>query len=819
MKSIRYKIVAMTGIIAFLVATVMAIFGIVRMENLVHSSNIKYVKTLGREIALDVDAYMNRHIGYLEGHQRALSLSEDFSKSGMTSYVSQMAKGREDVLYIYFNTPRDSGYLVSSDGWVVENDYSWENREWFEKTLATEGVYIDEPARDSVTDKLVILLRSKIIAANNDLKGYLNMAIDFEDLSAQLSSYDIPKSSRVMILDKKGNIMATNEAANLKKSDAETPNITDYTKNFQLDASSFKLNDKTYFAVPLNSAEWTLFIGVTNTYLDSGVLESILGFLVLYFFAGMGTIIYTRHFSREITKPIFALATLAKEIGQGNYHAPVDHQLAVQTDEMGMLAQAFSDMQGGILSRTQELQALYEQMTAAEETLRENYDELELYKDEVERFAYYDGLTGLPNRTKLLSDLKMLWELGGLPGRVLIMLSYSELNHYTTTLGQHGTENIDKSLATIMTQTFSQFKNAFSDQGDMAVYRVNPGRFLLIASMDGGSRPAPPMSVLSTAVESRVNELAKGLKNLQLSDSYLVRISLIAGAYQIPDEIPAYSDEDLIRQLQFVEAALLRDSPFAWFDGEMLEQRAYEKRLEDELVHAVENNELFVVYQKKYDVQMGVIGAEALVRWNHPLLGAISPGVFIPIAEKAGLIDLIDRFVAKNVLNFLSERINRGDAVVPIAINLSVFELIDPLVVKKLSEMCQVANVPPSSIVVEITETAFANHVEIVSRNVKQLKAAGFMVHLDDFGTGYSSLSYLSAFELDAIKIDISFTRFIETDDKLKSIVQAIMDLSKAIGAKVIAEGVENQNQMAILDAMGCDYYQGFYLSRPSIEI
>lgn len=819
MKSIRYKIVVMTGIIAFLVATVMAVFGIVRMESLVQSSNVKYVKTLGREIALDVDAYMNSHIAYLEGHQRALTLGEDFSKSRMTAYVYEMAKDRADVLYIYFNTPRDSGYLVSSDGWQVENDYSWENLEWFKKTLATEKVYIDEPARDSITGQLVILLRSKIITSDNSLKGYLNMAIDFEDLSAQLSSYDIPKSSRVMILDKKGNIMATNEAANLKKSDTETPNISDYTKDFKLTSESFKLNDKTYFAVPLKSAQWTLFIGVTNTFLDSGVLESILGFLVLYLLAGVGTIIYTRHYSKEITKPIFALATLAKEIGQGNYNASVDQQLVVQTDEIGMLAQAFSEMQGGILSRTEELQALYEQMTAAEETLRENYDELELYKDEVERFAYYDGLTGLPNRTKLLSDLKMLWELGRLPGRVLIMLSYREINHYTTTLGQHGTETIDKSLAISITQAFSRFDEVSSVQGEMVVYRVNPGRFLLIASNGAVSDEVPSVDLLSKDVESRVHELAKSLKNLQVSESYLVRISLIAGAYQIPDEMPAYSDEGLIRQLQFIEAALLLEAPFTWFDGDMLEKKAYEKRLEDDLVHAVDNHELFVVYQKKYDLNRSVVGAEALVRWNHPLLGAISPGIFIPIAEKAGLIDLIDRFVAKTVLNFLAERIKLGNTMVPIAINLSIFELIDPLVVKKLSEMCLLAAVPPSSIVVEITETAFANHAEIVSRNVKKLKAAGFQVHLDDFGTGYSSLSYLSAFELDAIKIDISFTRFIETDEKIKNIVQAIIDLSKAVGAKVIAEGVENQAQMTILEAMGCDYYQGFYLSRPTIEI
>lgn len=795
MKSIRHKIVIMTGILVFLVSTTLTFFAVYRMEEIVRASNAKYIKALGSEVALQTDAYLNNHIGYLEGHQRALSIIDKTSQAEMQDYVYQMKDGRTDILYVYYNTPKDTGYFVSSDGWEPPSDYSWEDKEWIKTLRTIDGVYIDEPSIDSVTNRLVIVLRAKIV--KEQIAGYLNYAIDINNFSTNLFKGDIPEDTRMFILDQAGNIVATNEVEKLVNNPTTIPNISDYTDEFQLSSSTVMLNNKTYMSIPLNSANWTLWIGVKNEFLSRGVMSAIIGFILIYMISTAATVLYTRHFSKIITRPLITLTNMAKEISIGNYDNIQSQNLIGQRDEIGQLSVAFSEMQTGIISRTEELQALYEEMSASEETLRENYTELEQYKEEVEQLAYYDSLTGLPNRKKLINDLKLMWENNQLSDVLLVLISYKELNHYNATLGQLGIERIDTALARMLSHSLVE-KVVETDKPKL--YSINPGRFFVV------SKESHSPYIIA---------FGESLKNLQVSESHLVRLSLIAGAYRMPHESQSYSEELLLMYLRYVETAMLEEKTLTWFDDSMLNKKAYEDQLENDLVSAIDNNELFIVYQKKFDMRRNLIGAEALVRWEHPVLGFVSPGIFVPIAEKAGLIDVIDRFVAKSVAADLSSRIKQGISIVPIAINLSVHELIDPQLTLKLTDIIQHYNVPAEYIVVEVTETAFSEKIDIISRNVIALKNAGFKVHLDDFGTGYSSLSYLSAFELDAIKIDISFTRFIETNHKIKSIVQSIIDLSKAIDARVIAEGVETESQMHMLTEMGCDYFQGFYLSRP----
>jgi len=253
-----------------------------------------------------------------------------------------------------------------------------------------------------------------------------------------------------------------------------------------------------------------------------------------------------------------------------------------------------------------------------------------------------------------------------------------------------------------------------------------------------------------------------------------------------------------------------------FFSSEMNEQIKYSFELENYLRRAIEKNELFLLYQPVVDLRTGRInGSEALIRWNHPNLGLISPMEFIPIAEETGLIQEIGKWVLMEGCRQNQEWIDKGYDELFISINVSARQFLHPSFVEHLHESLQYSGMDPKKLHLELTETGMIDNVEKSIAIMKEIQSLGVRISIDDFGTGYSSLSYLKNLPIDTLKIDRTFINNFKSETVDYSIVKAIITMGNGLSVKVVAEGVETYEQLIELKKMNCDYAQGYYIEKP----
>jgi EAL domain-containing protein (putative c-di-GMP-specific phosphodiesterase class I) len=244
--------------------------------------------------------------------------------------------------------------------------------------------------------------------------------------------------------------------------------------------------------------------------------------------------------------------------------------------------------------------------------------------------------------------------------------------------------------------------------------------------------------------------------------------------------------------------------------------RAVERQsIEESLRRALERQEFALHYQPKVDLRTGAItGAEALIRWNHPTRGAISPSRFIPVAEDCGLILPIGAWVLREACGQARAWVDAGLPVSTMAVNVSAMEFRDDNFLENLFAILTETNLDPRFLELELTESVLMKRAESTASILQSVRERGVQVAVDDFGTGYSSLSYLRKFPVDALKIDQSFVRQI-SDGEDTSIVTAVIAMAQSLKLRVVAEGVETVGELKFLRAHQCDEAQGYYFSRP----
>ncbi len=254
----------------------------------------------------------------------------------------------------------------------------------------------------------------------------------------------------------------------------------------------------------------------------------------------------------------------------------------------------------------------------------------------------------------------------------------------------------------------------------------------------------------------------------------------------------------------------------AYYDAKTHEKKLFEERLLAEVGDAVRQGQFYVNYQPKYNIKGDepvLASAEALVRWNHPYLGVISPGVFIPLLEDNGLIHMIDRFVWEEVVRCLGDWKKEGVSV-PVSINVSRMDLYNRNLREDIDGLLESHDLDRSDLYMEITESSYSDDVDQILEVVDNLHEAGFLIEMDDFGTGYSSLSMLAEAPIDVLKMDMRFIQNLN-NDRQEAMIRMIMDIAAFMGLLVVAEGVETKEQVDFLKSTGCDIIQGFYFSKP----
>lgn len=288
--------------------------------------------------------------------------------------------------------------------------------------------------------------------------------------------------------------------------------------------------------------------------------------------------------------------------------------------------------------------------------------------------------------------------------------------------------------------------------------------------------------------------------------------------------ISVYPDDCITSQnlLSNAEIALINISKadYAFFDQEMNQKIKDFTTMEAGLNQAIKNDDFLIYYQPYYDgVEQELVGMEALIRWNDPQTGIISPAKFIPVLEESQLIKKVGLIVVRKVVRVLKNWLDNDFSVVPISINLSAKQLEDKSHLQEIFRIINKSGVDNSLIRFEITESIAMDNVNYSLEIMREMKNRGFAIAIDDFGTGYSSFSYLQKFPIDYLKIDISFIRNMTLSNEGKKIVESIINIAHLLNLKTIAEGVEEDLEVEELNNLKNDYIQGYYFSYPKPEV
>ena len=255
-----------------------------------------------------------------------------------------------------------------------------------------------------------------------------------------------------------------------------------------------------------------------------------------------------------------------------------------------------------------------------------------------------------------------------------------------------------------------------------------------------------------------------------------------------------------------------------YYSNEFFEKSKFQEKLINDIDSAIENKDLMVFYQPKYNIQGEkpvLRSAEALIRWKHPELGMISPGEFIPLFESNGLIQKLDRYVWEEAAKQVGLWKKEYGISVPVSVNVSRMDIYFPGLKANFEYLLEKNGLEPNELMLEITESAYSENAEELISVVEVLREDGFMIEMDDFGSGYSSLNMITTIPIDALKLDMKFVRNMEKDEKSMKLVELILEIADFLQVPVIAEGVETENQMKLLKERGCEIIQGYYFSKP----
>jgi diguanylate cyclase (GGDEF)-like protein len=281
------------------------------------------------------------------------------------------------------------------------------------------------------------------------------------------------------------------------------------------------------------------------------------------------------------------------------------------------------------------------------------------------------------------------------------------------------------------------------------------------------------------------------------------------------------ADDDAEILLQNADVALYRSKEhgrgtYQLFSPAMNSKMPDLLALENELRHAIERDELLLCYQPKINIQTGaIVGLEALIRWQHPERGLVSPATFIPLAEETGLIIEIGEWVLRSACQQTVEWHHQGLLPLSIAVNLSPRQFFQPNLPEVVDQVLLQTQLPPQSLELEVTETTAVKNMDFTKSVLRQLKDIGVHIAMDDFGTGYSSLNYLKELPFNTLKIDQSFIRDLKPKSTDVEIIKAVLGLGRGLNLEIVAEGVDNEEQLGVLQMLECEIVQGYLFSRP----
>jgi diguanylate cyclase (GGDEF)-like protein len=418
---------------------------------------------------------------------------------------------------------------------------------------------------------------------------------------------------------------------------------------------------------------------------------------------------------------------------------------------------------------------------------------------QINYMAFYDMLTGLPNRTLFKDRLNQAVMLAERKSEIIavVLLDLDHFKNVNDTIGYEGGDELIVQVAEKLTSSMRK-----SD----TVSRFGGDEFLIMAHH---IRNINDVHTIADKVIS-IFKTPFTLRNQEVYVSASVGIAVYP--YDGDDADTLIKNADIA----MYEAKAKGKGQYCLCTEEMKKEVVIKHELSNKLYRAIDNNELVLHYQPMVSAMTGeILCMEALVRWNQPEHGLISPGVFIPLAEQTGLINPIGEWVLRTACNQAKAWLDMGLPPVHISVNVSVLQLRNSRFVSIVEDILRETGLEPEYLDLEITETVAVKESDNILNILEELRNLGIEISIDDFGTEYSSLSRLNHMPVNRIKIDRSFISNLFRSEKEQTLVKGMIHLSQTLGLKVVAEGVEYEDQFEFLRQHGCDEIQGYYISRP----
>ena len=409
--------------------------------------------------------------------------------------------------------------------------------------------------------------------------------------------------------------------------------------------------------------------------------------------------------------------------------------------------------------------------------------------------SQHDVLTGLPNRVRLREFLDGKLKSYATTDRPLVMLSI-DLDRFKPVNDLLGHAMGDRVL--------SEISRRLSDciRGGDLVSRVGGDEFVMIATDISGNEE----------IESLCRRVISLVEQPVVLDGQDIFVSASIGIALAPSDASEAAELLRYSDIALYESKASGRGTWRFYAGDMNARIIERRRLESDLRYGIKNGELRLHFQPRFNISDGqMVGAEALVRWQHPDRGLISPDIFIPIAEETGLITPLSDWV----LNTACEEATTWPEKLFVSVNLSSKEFQTEKLIERVKRTLDSSRLQPQRLELELTETVMLEDAESALALMQRLKSLGVRLAMDDFGTGYSSLSYLRSFPFDGLKIDKSFVSRLGDSENDRSIIQAIVGLGRALSLTVTAEGIESADHLELLKSVCCDEGQGYFLSRP----
>lgn len=428
-------------------------------------------------------------------------------------------------------------------------------------------------------------------------------------------------------------------------------------------------------------------------------------------------------------------------------------------------------------------------------SIRTDITERKVYEEQVAFLAYYDELTGLPNRRKFNNDLKdrLMTDKEVGSGLSVFFLDLDRFKYINDTKGHTFGDYVLKTIVRRMTEQL---------EDNAQMYRLGGDEFTII---------------FESSSDQEIKRQANRLLNL-FHSSFSMKdedyfLSLSMGISVFP-----FNGEDMDTLVKSADIAMYRAKELGgnrveYYTHDLIEDIEKAMSLENELRKAIDRNELSLAYQPKVNLVNGnIVGVEALIRWNHQKLGAISPAQFIPLAEKTGHIIPISEFVLRRVCEDIIKWKKDGLPTIKVAVNFSPSLFEEANLTNFVKDFLLETNISPSNLELEVTESVMIDP-DRAFKILNELKSLGIQISIDDFGTGYSSLSHLRRFPIDTLKIDCSFIRKIGNSPEDNAMVKTIIDIAHNLKLNVVAEGIETKEQLDFLSKHRCFEGQGFLFS------